>query len=59
MGVNVYESLKIVKNLKSKMTIKIEGEIDPGYEDVKTLFQNGFESGMEYNAQLCVYVKGE
>lgn len=37
----------------------VEGNVSPGYESVKNMFQENIERGKERNAQLCVYVEGE
>ena len=34
----------------------VTGEVDPGYETVKAMFEENFRSGLDKNAQLCVYV---
>ena len=31
----------------------------PGYETVREMFEENFQSGSEENSQLCVYVQGE
>ena len=36
----------------------VEGSVSPGYEPVKELFEANVKSGLEDNAQLCIYVDG-
>ena len=38
---------------------KIEGHCDPKYKKVKEHFEQMVLNGVDQNAQLCVYVKGE
>ena len=37
----------------------ISGNVAPGYEPVKEMFEKNFENGTEEHSQLCAYVKGE
>ena len=39
--------------------IKIEGNVAPGFESVKTLFEKEMHTKAEDSAQLCVYHKGK
>jgi len=39
--------------------VKVQGKVAPGYESVKKIFQENFDTGREENAQLCVYVGEE
>ena len=43
----------------SKDSSSIAGHVSPGYESVRDLFEEGFISGREKSAQLCVYVGEE
>ncbi len=38
---------------------RVEGEVSPGFESVRELFEEGFARGLESAAQLCVYVGHE
>jgi len=38
---------------------KVQGEVSAGYESVRDIFQENFDTGREDSAQLCVYVGGE
>jgi len=37
----------------------VKGQVSPGYESLKDMFQYNVMTGKERNAQLCIYVKGE
>lgn len=37
----------------------VDGSVSPGYESVRSMFQENIIRGKERNAQLCVYVDGE
>lgn len=38
---------------------KVQGEVSAGYESVRDIFQENFDTGREDSAQLCVYLGGE
>jgi len=44
---------------QSGSKVVVQGEVAAGYESVKELFQENFDTGREESAQLCVYVGGE
>jgi len=37
----------------------IKGDVNPGYESLRDMFEENFRAGQETQAQLCVYVRGE
>ena len=37
----------------------VEGTVAPGYESVRSAFENNFRRGLERNSQLCVYKDGQ
>jgi len=39
--------------------VVVQGNVAPGYETVKDIFQENFDTGREESAQLCVYVGEE
>jgi len=39
--------------------VVVQGEVAAGYESVKEIFQQNFDTGREESAQLCVYVGGK
>lgn len=39
--------------------VTVQGKVAPGYESVKKIFQENFNTGREESAQLCVYVGKE
>jgi len=44
---------------QTRSKLVVQGEVAPGYETVKEMFQQNFDTGREKDAQLCVYVGDE
>lgn len=45
--------------MSSQTPVEVHGEVAPGFESVKTLFEKNMRTLAEENAQLCVYVGDE
>jgi len=46
-------------NTSRLLEVHVDGTVAPGYESVRTMFEENFKTGRETHAQLCVYVAGE
>ena len=48
--------MEFLKKLSEGRSYVVDGSVAPGYEPVREMFEQYFQSGQESRAQLCVYV---
>ena len=48
-----------MSNMFQKQKIQVNGNVDPQFENVRSVFQDNFVRGEEISAQLCVVHKGK